>query len=86
VSIYVDNAQVMWKGKKRFHMSADSLEELHSFWQKHNINKCWFDNHPKHPHYDITEIQRTHILENGAIAVTSKELLLVSKKIAKKAD
>lgn len=82
MTVYVDNANIMWKGKKRFHMVADSLYELHSFCLIHNINKCWFDNHPRHPHYDITEAQRTLLLPYVKV-ISSKELLLISKKLKK---
>lgn len=81
MAVYVDNAGILWKGKKRYHLTADSIKEMHDFCKSNNINKCWFDNHPKHPHYDITFEQRERSIKNGAFLVTSKELLTKSKKL-----
>lgn len=81
MSVYVDNAGIFWKGKKRYHLTADTFDEMHAFCQSNNINKCWFDNHKKHPHYDITFEQRELAIHNGALLVSSKILLLVAKKL-----
>lgn len=81
MSVYVDNAGILWKGKKRYHLTADSLDEMHSFCVKIKVNKCWFDANPKHPHYDITLEQRESAISNGAFLVSSKNLLMVSKNI-----
>lgn len=76
MTAYVDDAAIMFRSKLRYHLIADSVEELHAFCRKVGINRCWFHNSPKHPHYDITGPQRDDAIAAGAIAVTSEELLL----------
>jgi hypothetical protein len=82
MSVYVDDAAILFKGKLRFHMCADSLQELHDFALKMNIKRCWYHPVKSHPHYDITEEQRHHIIQHGALAISQKELLFVAKKLA----
>lgn len=38
MAVYVDDAAIVWKGKPRFHLSADSVDELHGFAQAVGIN------------------------------------------------
>lgn len=77
MAIYVDDAAVVWKGKKRFHLGATSVDELHRFADSIGINRCWFHAGARHPHYDVTESQRAAALLAGAQAVTSRELVRI---------
>lgn len=81
MAIYVDNANILWKGKRRFHMTADTLKELHEFAEIINVSVCWFDSNKKHPHYDINEIQKINAIEKGALLVSSKTIVKIAKKI-----
>lgn len=74
MSVYVDDAAIMFRSKPRFHLAADSVKELHDFCAKVGINRCWFHNAKGHPHYDITDVQRLESIRHGAIAMTSREL------------
>ncbi len=80
---YVDDAKIPWKGKLRFHLTADSLAELHAFAEAVGIKRCWFHAGARHPHYDVTEAQRDAALANGASAVTQRELLKIALRIVK---
>ncbi|MBB4517391.1 DUF4031 domain-containing protein [Paraburkholderia fungorum] len=84
MAVYVDDAAIVWKGKPRFHLSADSVDELHGFAQAVGINRCWYHSGARHPHYDITEPQRATAIENGAIAVSQRELMQVARRISRK--
>lgn len=81
MAVYVDDAAIVWKGKPRFHLSADSVDELHGFAQAVGINRCWYHAGARHPHYDITETQRATAISNGAIAVSQRELMQVARRI-----
>ncbi|CAB3754523.1 DUF4031 domain-containing protein [Paraburkholderia humisilvae] len=85
MAVYVDDAGIVWKGKLRFHMTADSLDELHAFAQAVGINRCWYHTGARHPHYDVIEAQRAAAIANGAIAVTQRELMRVARRIARNA-
>ena len=64
------------------HMVASSIYELHEFAKCIGVNKCWYENKrgKKRPHYDIKGESITKALENGAILVSRKELLVFLKK------
>jgi hypothetical protein len=76
MAVYVDDAAIMYRGKPRFHLIADSLAELHSFCKTVGINKCWFHNAKGHPHYDITGEHRESAIKAGARPIDTGELLL----------
>ena len=79
--IYVDNARIMWRGKRLYHMTADSLDELHQFAHQIGVARCWFHAASRHPHYDITGVQRVAALDAGAEAVGPRELVTVAKRL-----
>lgn len=83
--IYVDEAVFTRpNGKKRYaHMTADTLEELHSFAAQIGIKRHWFHRGSLYPHYDINEDQRTVAIANGAKAISSRELVGISKLLRK---
>lgn len=81
--IYVDNAAIMYKGKLRYHMTANSIAELHAFAAEVGIKRCWWHSGSRYPHYDINGLERDRAIAAGAAPVTSKELLLVTKAITK---
>jgi hypothetical protein len=73
--VYVDNAGILWRGKLRYHMAADSLKELHEFAGQVGIARCWYHRHRRHPHYDITQSQREASLAAGATEVSAREFV-----------
>ncbi|WP_321141501.1 DUF4031 domain-containing protein [Burkholderia cenocepacia] len=77
VTAYIDDAGIIWKGKARFHLAADSVAELHMFAKSIDVNRCWFHVGAKRPHYDVTAEQRARAILNGAIAVSSRELVRI---------
>ena len=86
MATYVDDAEIMWRGKYRYHMTSDSVEELHAFAKLASINKCWFDPKAKnkHPHYDITGEQRARAIALGAIEVSREEMVGLAKRLIPK--
>lgn len=79
--VYVDDANILYKGKPRFHMSADSIEELHAAAAAAGINRCWFHSGARWPHYDVTGPQREVVLAQGARAVSDRELVGILKSV-----
>ncbi len=64
----------------RIHLMANSIDELHDFAQKIGLKKEWFQNHPKHPHYDLFGIKINLAIQKGAILLTSKEMIEKQKE------
>ena len=74
MAVFVDDAAIMYRSKPRFHLAADSVEELHAFCAKVGVNRCWFHNSIGHPHYDVTAAQREVAIAAGAEPITFREL------------
>lgn len=76
--IYVDKPT--WQkpnGRKLYaHMVADTVEELHKFAEQIGVKKHFFHRGDK-PHYDIGVDQHTKALENGAVEVSSKQIVAI---------
>lgn len=79
MAVYVDDANVPFGRMIMCHMVADTLDELNSMADVIGVNRKWFQDHPKHPHYDISRMKKALALQNGAIEVTSKELITITK-------
>lgn len=57
-------------------VSTESEQELHEFAQRIGLKRIWYQNHPTHPHYDMTVKWRVRLaLKAGAQMVTRKEVL-----------
>lgn len=85
MTIYIDLP--IWKksenGCKSYsHMMSDvSLEDLHRFAAETGIKKHFFHNTRSCPHYDITEEQIKQVKDAGAIQISSKEMVLIARKM-----
>lgn len=57
-------------------VSDTSLEELHEFAKKIGLKREWFQDNPKHPHYDLTTNRaKFRAIGNGAVLVPSRDLV-----------
>ena len=65
---------------KAGHLIADSVTELHLFAETLGLRREWFQEHDKHPHYDLTTPRmRAKAVVCGAVLVSSREILRLSK-------
>jgi hypothetical protein len=73
VSVYLDNANVRWRGKRWCHLYADTLPELEAFARRIGLKPEWLQ-HPDGtdglPHYDVTGQLRDKAEASGATLVT----------------
>jgi hypothetical protein len=65
----------------KIHMVADSLEELHDFATHIGLKRNWFQNHSRHPHYDLWGTRLESALNRGAVVVDSKEIVRISHRL-----
>lgn len=57
------------------HMVTDGdLEELHAFAMRLGIRRGRFQDHPRHPHYDLLPDSRALAVALGAVEVSTREL------------
>lgn len=62
-------------------MLADSLEELHEMARRIGLRREWYQNNPRHPHYDLRPSKRHQAIKAGAIPVTHNEMIEIMKPI-----
>lgn len=78
MSVYVDNQKNKYGYMKMCHMIADNLSELHDMADKIGIQRKWFQNH-RIPHYDICLAKRKLAIKNGAIEITTRDIIRKAK-------
>lgn len=65
------------------HLVADTLDELHTFAQRMRLKRAWFQNHKRHPHYDLTTRRAVNrAIGRGAISVSVYRVLEVAHQLA----
>ena len=76
--IYVDKPTWQKPNGRKFyaHMVCESNEELHAFAKVIGVKRHFFHGGDK-PHYDISVEQHALALENGAVEVSSKQLVAI---------
>ena len=64
------------------HLISDhGPEELHQFAEKIGLKREWYQEHPRHPHYDILSGQvRRKALRAGAKLIDNRQLVRISRK------
>ena len=81
MAVYVDFANVSFKGDRWCHLLADSLKELHEFAALIGVSRCWFHRNASYPHYDITVKTREIAIGYGAIPSDRKKTIECAKKL-----
>ena len=57
------------------HLTADTVDELHSFAARIGMKRSWFQDHPLLKHYDLVRSRRERALVLGAVFVPMREQL-----------
>lgn len=57
------------------HLVADTIDELHAFALRLGLKREWFQNHLKHPHYDLFGSKVTKARTLGACKISSKDIV-----------
>lgn len=70
MSVYIDNARIPYGRSKMSHLTADAVDELHAFAHLIGLRREWFQDHPRHPHYDVSASKRKLALRSGALPVS----------------
>ncbi len=78
MTVYVDHAAISatigrYRPAKWSHLMADTVEELHEFARQIGLHREWFQDHPRFPHYDVTETRRKAALAAGAVPESTVE-------------
>lgn len=70
MSVYVDDAVTLWRGRRWAHLMADTLDELHAFAARLGIPRHAFQNKTSGAHYDVPSDLRERALALGAVAIS----------------
>lgn len=63
------------------HLVTDGdLEELHRFARSIGLSLSRFQEHPRHPHYDLLPCGRALAVSAGALEVTTSELARIFRR------
>jgi hypothetical protein len=62
-----------WSHMASDDLTKEGLRELHEMARKIGLDRAWFQDHPAHPHYDLTPGKRFLAVQNGAVEVSSIE-------------
>ncbi len=82
MTIYVDNPIFPFRGQMYCHMASDeNLTELHQMATRLGLKRSWFQNKIGHPHYDLSPNKRALAVQNGAVQVSSIELIRLCFKV-----
>lgn len=81
MAVYVDSANIPWRGKTWCHLAADSLDELHAFAKRLGLKREWFQAKSRYPHYDVTASMRERALRLGAIDADRRTIVDVTRRL-----
>jgi len=70
MTVYVDDAVHLWRGRRWAHLMADTLDELHEMAQRLDIPRRAFQNKTSGAHYDVPSELRERAIELGATAIS----------------
>lgn len=70
MTVYVDDAVTLWRGRRWAHLMADTLDELHAFAARLGIPRKAFQNRTSGAHYDVTAELRETAIALGAVAIS----------------
>lgn len=70
MTVYVDDAVVLWRGRRWAHLMADSLAELHAFAAALGLPRRAFQNRTSGAHYDVPAELREEAIRLGAVALS----------------
>lgn len=77
MAVYVDNAQIPYRGMKMCHMVADTKEELIEMIKKIGVNEKYIQKeNTVYEHFDICMSKRNKAIKNGAKKMTSRQLVI----------
>ena len=70
MTVYVDDAVMLWRGQRWAHLMADTLEELHAMATQLGLPRRALQDKRSGVHYDVTVDMRAQALELGALAIS----------------
>lgn len=70
MTVYVDDAVHLWRGRRWAHLMADTLDELHAMAAQLDIPRRAFQDKTSGAHYDVPADLRERAIALGAVAIS----------------
>lgn len=81
MAVYVDDMRAEYGRMIMCHMIASTEDELHTMADKIGVARKWHQKPPKHTsHYDIALSKKALAIEYGAIEITWKQAMQMTKQ------
>ena len=84
MAIMVDEAKYPFRGQNYCHMMSDCVnrqqaeQELHDFAARLGLQRRWFQQSARNPHYDLAPSKRALAIRLGAKEVTSRAMVFLN--------
>lgn len=80
MAVYIDSANIPFRGHLMCHMLADTLGELHAMADAIGMQRRWFQ--PRSfPHYDVPQDRRALAVALGAVEVDRRGIVCVMRRL-----
>jgi len=79
MTVYVDDMRASYGRMTMCHMVADTVEELHAMADKIGVQRKWFQNKTRYPHYDIALSKRALAVLHGASEIKIRQTPAIAK-------
>ena len=84
MTVYVDDAVTLWRGRRWAHLMADTLDELHAFAARLGLPRHAFQDKTSGAHYDVSADLRELAIALGAMPISRhRDRALVRAVIAR---
>jgi Protein of unknown function (DUF4031) len=84
MAVYVDNLRDYgWRHGPSCHLIADSVDELIEFAESIGLRPEWFQSKSS-PHFDLTADARAFAVQNGAVEINQRELVIKLREFREK--
>ncbi len=70
MTVYVDDAVTLWRGRRWAHLMADTLDELDAMAARLGLPRRALQDKRSGVHYDLDEALREQALRLGAVAIS----------------
>jgi hypothetical protein len=85
MAVYVDSANIPFRGQLMCHMLADTIDELHGMADAIGMQRRWFQPY-SFPHYDLPLHRRAAAVRLGAIEVDRRGIVHVMRRLRANPD
>lgn len=79
MTVYVDDFKAAYGNMRMSHMLADSDDELHAMADQIGVARRWHQNGMSGSHYDIAQSKVALAIKAGAVAVTVRQMAMMSR-------